>query len=84
MAITMLVILVLLSCLAFWTVSANMLRVSVLLFMVLAGVTLMSGLKYYDLYVDDAAMGISLMLVAYSFACIGMAYGSLLKGQEEG
>jgi len=61
------VILVFLSALAFWNPIAP-------LFMLMAGVSLMLGLYWYDVFTNEMGMAMSLVLIGYSFVCIGYTY----------
>jgi len=63
----MLLPLVILSILAFWKSNA-------LLFMLAGGTSIMVGLYWYDIYTTDLGLGISLMLIAYSLLCLGLAF----------
>lgn len=62
-----LVVLVLISALAFWRPIAP-------LFMIMAGMALMIGLSWYDIYTNEMGMAISLCLIGYSFLCIGYTF----------
>ena len=64
------------SLLAFW-------RLNALLFMLTAGVSLMVGLQWYDVYTTPTGMAIGLMLIAYSFVCIAFAYRCLFWGENK-
>ena len=55
------------SVLAFWKSDA-------LMFMLAAGASLMLGLYWYDIYTTNIGLAISMMLIAYSFVCLGFAY----------
>ena len=57
----------LLSVLAFWRPYAP-------LFMITAGMALMFGLRLYDLYTTETGMAFSLVLISYSFICIGYTF----------
>lgn len=56
--------------LAFWKENA-------LVFMVLGGASLMTGLRWFDVYNNEMGLGISLMLIAYSLLCLGLAFRCL-------
>ena len=58
------------SLLAFW-------RFNAILFMITAGISLMVGLQWFDVYATDTGLTISLMLMAYSLVCIGIAFRCL-------
>lgn len=55
------------SFLAFWKSNA-------LLFMLLAGASLMVGFQWYDVYTTPVGLTISLILIAYSLVCLGFAF----------
>ena len=61
------VLLALFSGLAFWRPYAP-------LFMILAGMAMMFGLRVYDLYTTVTGMAFSLVLISYSFLCIGYTF----------
>lgn len=71
MTIAMLIPLIFLSFLAFW-------RPTALLFMLVAGISLMTGLAWFDTYGTSMGLTIALMLIVYSFASVGYAYKCLL------
>lgn len=58
--------LILFSVLAFWKESAVM-------FILTAAIALMTGLKWFDIYVTDFGLSISLILIVYTFVCFGFA-----------
>ena len=58
---------VLFSVIAFWKYNA-------LTFMMVAGLSIMSGFYWYDVFTDDTGLSISLVLIAYSFVCVGFAF----------
>lgn len=62
--------LTLFSGLAFWKLNA-------VLFMLTAGIALMVGFKWYDVYTDETGLTISLSIVAYSLVCIAFAFRCL-------
>ncbi len=69
--------LVLFSVLSFW-------RPNPVLFMLSAGVSLMTGFYYYDTYVTNLGLTLGLCLLAFSLFCLGMAYRTLFwKGPRE-
>ena len=43
-------------------------------FMISAGASLMAGLYWFDVYTTDVGLSISLMLIAYAFLCLGLAF----------
>ena len=55
------------SAFAFWKENA-------LAFMLAAGASLMSGLYWYDIYNSAIGLAISLMFIAYSLLCLGLAF----------
>ncbi len=55
------------SVLAFW-------RPNAVLFMLVGGVSMMTGLYWFDVYNSDIGLSISLMLIAYSFLSFAFAY----------
>ncbi len=59
-----------LSMVAFW-------RPNAVLFMLAAGASLITGFSWYDTYMTNAGLTISLMLIGYSFACLGFAFRCL-------
>jgi len=63
---------------AFWKLNA-------VLFMLAGGASIMLGLYWYDVYTTDVGLGISLMLIMYSFICLAFAYSTLLwRGRRDG
>ena len=74
--ITSLAALGLISVLAFWKPSPH-------LFMVMAGMALMIGLAWFDIYTNELGLGISLGLIGYSFTCIGFAYQQIFFQRED-
>lgn len=62
--------LALFSFLAFWKLNA-------LLFMLTAGISLMVGLQWYDVYTTSAGLTVGLMMIAYAFVCIAFAFRCL-------
>jgi len=56
--------------LAFW-------RANAVLFMIAAGVSVVLGLTWYDTYGTNIGLTCSLMLIAYTFYCLGMAFRML-------
>jgi len=63
------------SLLAFW-------KLNPLLFMLAAGASIMLGLEWYDIYLTDLGLAISLMLITYSFVCIGFAFRFIFWRKE--
>lgn len=55
------------SLMAFW-------KPNPVLFMLTAGASMMTGLKWFDVYTTDIGLSISLMLIGYSFISFGFAY----------
>ena len=55
------------SALAFWKANA-------MVFMICGGASLMTGLYTYDVYTSQIGLSISLMFIAYSFLCLGLAF----------
>lgn len=76
--VTAVVALVALSFLAFWRPNAP-------LFMILAGMALMIGLNWYNIYTDGMGMAISLALIGYCFLCIGYTFKVIFwqSGEEQ-
>ena len=68
--------LVLFSVLAYWKNHA-------LLFLILAANSLFVGLKWYDIYVNDTGLAISIGLIAYALVNIGMAIKAMIGKREE-
>ena len=52
------------------------------LFMVAAGILIISGFKWWDYFPDDVGLATSLMLVAFSFVNLGLAYRVLFWSSE--
>lgn len=77
MTIVSLILLAVFSVLAFWKQLA-------IIYMLLAGMSLMIGLEWYDVYAGELGMAISLVLMAYSLMCVGYAYRFILwSGGDE-
>jgi len=55
------------SAIAFWKANA-------IAFMLCAAASLMTGLYWFDGYTTDVGLSISLMLIAYAFLCLGLAF----------
>ena len=55
------------SALAFWKENA-------IIFMLAGGTSLFTGLFWYDVYNINAGLGMSLMFIAYSLLCLGLAF----------
>ena len=66
---------VLFSLLSFWKYNA-------ITFMLTAGVSLMLGLGWYDVYSTETGLSISLMLVGYSLACAAFAFACIFRGER--
>lgn len=64
------------SILAFWSRYAPF-------FMIVAGSSLMLGLKFYDTLPNDTGLSISLMIIGYAFVSLFFAYRYIFW-QEEG
>jgi len=60
------------SALGFW-------RFNSLMFMLAAGASLMAGFYWYDVFTNDAGLGISLMIWAYSTICLGFAFMCIFR-----
>ncbi|GAH36200.1 unnamed protein product, partial [marine sediment metagenome] len=52
---------------AFW-------RLNPILFMITAAIAIMLGLYWYDAFTNNLGLALSLMLILYSFVCIGFAF----------
>ena len=74
--ITTLVALGLLSVLAFWKPNPH-------LFMIMAGMSLMLGLAWFDIYTNELGLGMSLGFIGYSFMCIGFTFKEIFFRDEE-
>ena len=57
-----------LSALAFWK------PVVAPLFMIMAAMSMMIGLYWYDMYTNELGMSMSLAFIIYSFVCFGLAF----------
>ena len=55
------------SVLAFWSRYAPF-------FMIVAGASMMAGLKFYDVYTNDTGLSISLCLIGYAFIAVAFAF----------
>ena len=66
------VVVVFFSWLAFWKHDA-------LLFMLVAGMSIMTGFYWYDIYATNTGLAIGIMLIAYSLICLIFALGCLFK-----
>ena len=75
-------IVIFLSLMAFW-------KESVVVFMLAGGASMVLGLHWFDVYVTDAGLGISLVLICYSLVCFGFGYKCMfvrkfrIAGDEE-
>lgn len=65
------------SVLAFWKHEA-------LIFLLTSGASMMVGLQWYDDYVTNYGLGISLLFIAYSVICFGFAFACLFKPKQIG
>lgn len=52
------------------------------LFLINAGIAVMTGLEYFNLYVSNQGLAVSLMIIAYSIYCIAMAFRMIFWGQD--
>jgi len=68
--------LILFSILAFW-------RFHAVLFMLTAGASLILGFYWYDSFTTNQGLAISLMLLIYSFVCIGFAFRCIFWREKE-
>jgi hypothetical protein len=68
--------LILFSFLAYWKNHA-------MLFLILAANSLFVGLKWYDVYVNDTGLAISIGLIAYALVNVGMALKAMIGKREE-
>jgi hypothetical protein len=68
--------LILFSFLAYWKNHA-------LLFLITAAVSLFVGFKWYDVYVNDTGLAISIGLIAYALVNVGMAIKAMIGRQVE-
>jgi hypothetical protein len=60
--------------LAFWKPMAP-------IFMILAAMSMMLGLSWYDVHATELGMGISLGLIAYSIVCLGLTYRVIFQAR---
>ena len=67
--------LILFSFLAYWKNHA-------LIFLITAAVSLFVGFKWYDVYVNDVGLTISICMVAYGLVNIGMAIKAMIGTRE--
>jgi len=67
------------SFLAFWQRGV----VSIILFMITAGVSLFVGFYWYDTYVNPLGLAISLCLFAYAALCVGLGLRQIWSGVGE-
>ena len=70
------IILVFLTVIAFWKPIAPF-------FMIMAGVSLMLGLYWFDVFTNEIGMAVSLALIAYSLICMGYAFKVALWPGDE-
>lgn len=68
-------VLVALSILAFWS------RIAVL-FMVCFGLSMVCGLRWFDTFKTDDALAVSLALIFYSIVCAGLALAYVIPRKE--
>lgn len=68
--------LTLFSVLAFWQLNA-------ILFMVSGGIALFVGFYWYNQYVTNLGLAISLCIIAYALYCIALAFRMIFWRQEE-
>lgn len=54
-----------------------------ILYMLTAGISLMLGLTWFDLYGSNASMAISLCLIVYAFALLGFGLVSIFIREKE-
>jgi len=75
-----LVLITLFTTIAFW-------RGNPAIFMILAGISLMAGLASPDaltgLGYSTYGISVGLMLIAYAFVCVALAYGNLYRGRAQ-
>jgi len=64
------------SALAFWKLSS-------LLFMLVAGGSLILGLAWYDAYTTELGLTIGMILIGYSLVCLGFAFRCIFWVEEE-
>lgn len=77
MEITELIPLILFSFLAFW-------KRDVILFMITGALALFYGFYWFDAYMTNLAMTVSLVLFAYAFLCEGFALALIFWHEEIG
>jgi hypothetical protein len=65
------------SVLAFWKESA-------ILFIITAALSLMVGLKWFDIYVNETGLSIGLMLIVYSFVSFGFSFRIMWERKHTG
>ena len=71
-------ILIFLTVIAFWKPIAP-------LFMLMAGVSLILGLYWFDVFTTEIGMAVSLALIGYALVCMGYAFTvAFLGGSENG
>lgn len=63
-----------LSAVAFFSILAFWKDKNAVLFMLTGGSAMMLGLYWFDYYTTDVGLGISLMIILYSFVCMGFAF----------
>jgi len=52
------------------------------LFAIIAGMSLMTGLEWYNVQVTNLGLSISVMLIGYSFLAIGFSYRVILTSRR--
>ena len=70
-----LLVLGLFSVLAFW-------KINIILFMLSGVVALFLGFYWFDTYVTNLSLAVSLAIIAYAFLCIGMAFRLIFWHEE--
>lgn len=55
------------------------------LFIIMAAISMVTGLAWYDIYTNGMGLGISIALIVYSFLCFVFAFRVMLgtNGEEE-
>lgn len=74
-----------LSAVAFFSVMAFW-KLNTVLFMLAGGASMMLGLYWYDYYTTNIGLGISIVLIIYSLACMGFGFRCIFwqPKREEG
>ena len=60
------------SIMAFW-------KHNVLMFMLAAGASLITGFYWYDVYTNNLGLAIAMLLIAFSLICVGFGFGCLFR-----